>query len=131
MGTAFRISGSDASNPIIDCESWVEVGDYVYINESNVADLADASSENTMPCIGYVVKKPEATKAVISSFYIENDLEEIVNRHYYHISDSVAGAIQEDAPVGKGTVSQVVAHGIGTTSIFINIDPDSAVINSK
>lgn len=131
MGTAFRISSGSASNVIVDCISTVDIGDYVYISELNIADLADASAKEKMPCVGYVVNKPEDSKAEIVSFYIERGLDGIVNRKNYFISDTVAGAIQEDQPIGKNTVSQVVASGIGTDSILINIDPDSAIINNS
>ena len=131
MGTAFRLNNGSVSNVVVDCTVNTDVGDYVYISATGIADLADASHKTKMPCIGYVINKPEVNKAEIVSFYIEKELSNILNKKNYFISDTVAGAIQDNQPNGKNSVSQVVAVGIGTNSILINIDPDSAVINNN
>jgi hypothetical protein len=41
---------------IYDCNSIVEVNDFVYIDSSGILQLARADDINTMPAIGVVVK---------------------------------------------------------------------------
>ncbi len=128
MAIAFRkTSGADKVK--VSCVDTIEIGDYVYIGSNAVADLADASNKDKMPCVGYVTEKENDTLAIITQFFLETDLSDVENIIYY-ISDEVAGSIQDEQPTGNNKVSQVVAQGMGSSSLLISIDPSAAVFNN-
>ncbi len=128
MSVAIKIP-KNISAISVDCEVGVDVEDFVYVGPNDVMDLADASSSDTMPCVGIIVKKISPTKALMSMHYKIVDLTGIESNHTYCISDVQAGAIQYDQPEGPDTVIQGVAQGISDETLIVNIDPQNAVYN--
>jgi hypothetical protein len=128
MAVAIKIPKNNSSIEV-DCKPHVEVEDFVYVGPDDVMDLADASSQDTMPCVGIITKKLSDTRALMATYYKIVDLEDIESNHTYCISDTQAGAIQYDQPEGPNTVIQGVAQGISDETLIVNIDPQNAVFN--
>lgn len=113
----------------LDREENVEIEDYVYINSDGKAEKADASSINTMPCIGRVVRV-FGDKCVVKRDFIEDAYEGVEPRSVFFISATSPGEITDEAPTEPASVIQNVGMGINRNRILINIDPTDIIIRS-
>lgn len=127
MATAFRIQAGTSQELTQDCDASVAVNEFVYLDALGILQKARANSLITMPCYGYVVSKPNPTKCTIIRFLRIDNLVGIIPNKNYYISTSTPGAIQADIP-GEGTILQVVAKGLSTTSLLIDINPGNYIV---
>lgn len=113
----------------LDKEADVEIEDYVYINSDGKAEKADASSINTMPCIGRVVRV-FGDKCIIKRDFVEETYADVVSRTVFFISSENPGQITDNAPIAADSVIQNVGMGIKDDRILIHIDPSNIIIRS-
>lgn len=119
----------DNGERVVDRELGVGVHDYVYINEFGKADKANASSIDTMPCIGKVVRVI-GDKCVIKKDFFETEYEGVEPKKMFFISSDSEGEITDEAPISIGSVVQSIGIAISEEKILVNINPSNIIIRS-
>ena len=105
------------------CSSDVVAGDYIYPDNVGLLKKARADSPNTMPCIGYVLKKVNGY-AYCTREYIKNVDDPVIGPQF--ISQTEAGKLQSTLPIGEQTVIQQVATGLNT-KLLVSIDNETTL----
>jgi hypothetical protein len=112
----------------VECEAGVVVNDYVYINASGKADKADASSVDTMPCIGKVFSiKNNICK--IRKVFVENDYTALP-REVLFISDVIAGSLSIDPPTTPNSVIQPIGLCSVPNQVIVEVNQFDVIIRS-
>jgi hypothetical protein len=126
MGYALRkeISGSQ----LIDCESNVVVGDYVYMKSNSKLAKAKADSRNTMPAVGIVKQLAPNNKCVIVQTSLEAGHSGLTTRQRVFISPNEAGKITTTPPNSPSYILQCVGEAKSETEILVSIDPTNYII---
>jgi hypothetical protein len=118
----------------LDCDETVQENDFVYIDANdNVVKKALSNSLLTMPAIGKVIKKKEASKCIIVRFDVEDiDVgDEVISPNQpYFISDTDAGKLRVGPPTDPDTVMQMVARGILNNKRLVSVQDNNLVIRS-
>lgn len=128
MATA-RKKSSVLATTTYNCDSSVQVGDFIAIGPGGDLILAKANGLNTMPSIGIVISKSSATQCKITDDFLEEGLTGIINRKKYFISIVNAGKLQESVPQAPN-ILQPVAQGLGTTKRKVSIDPTVFIVRT-
>ena len=129
MSVVLQKLGAESGTKL-PCDATVDVGDYVYIRADGVLDKALADDISTMPAIGKVVSKPNATTCVFKDKLIDEDYSGVTPKQEFFISSTVAGSIQDFPPEDPSEVSQMIGFGVDTEKIYIDIDPTNVVVRS-
>ena len=87
------------------CEASVAIGDWIYLNSSNIGVSALADSEANSHIIGLVEDKPSATRATVRTHGISSELFTglDVTKDYF-LDESTAGAMTITPPTGSNEV---------------------------
>jgi len=108
--------------PNITCDSLINIGDWVRIDASGEAVLAQADTSSNGRVVGVVESKPSTVLANILisgvSFPIFIGLDPTKE---YFLSESVAGTIQDTQPASSGNIIASVGKPTTTTQLFVKI----------
>lgn len=120
------------------CAASVVLGDAVY-TDPGASELRKAKADGlaTMPCVGFVISKPDATHAVIRTDGNLTGLLDDVGGVLlpgvgYFVSSTAAGKITstplDSPPLPSGYVSQAIGEVAPNGSLMINLDSDLVVL---
>lgn len=104
----------------------VAVGDLVYVTGSFMAAQADNGALATMPGMGIVVAKPDATHATLAYFGEVGVFGALVPGAMYYAG--LAGGITSVAPVAPGSVVQRLGVAASATVLVFNPTPADTAI---
>ena len=95
----------------------IDPNDPVYVTTANNADLADATSIATGPCIGFVSTKLTATSAVVQTNGFLAGFTGLVAGDTYFLA--VGGGITTTPPNTVGNIIQKIGIAVSTTVLWI------------
>ena len=128
--TELAIVQSAAESVFSLCDASVVVGDLVYLNTAqNRMEKALATTISTLPAIGFVMNKSDATHAEIATdgnvtVLTDDAGAALVSGYIYFVSTTVAGKITRIAPTASGHFIQKVGSALNQTTVLVNLDSD-------
>lgn len=108
--------------PDITCSSGINIGDWVRIDSSGNAVLAQANTASNGRVVGVVESKSSSTLAnilisgVSTAIFVGLDLTK-----EYFLSEVTAGAIQDTQPASSGNIIASVGKPVSTTELFVKV----------
>lgn len=122
IGSTSAIDNSKANTRLsdVDCDSGVNVGDWVYMDSFGVAQKAIATSLLTSNCIGVVEQKISSTKCVIRFLGLSEGIFAGLDTAYeYFLSETVAGAMTTTPPVLSGSFNLRLGQPYSATRFLV------------
>lgn len=119
--------GSSAATTLVSatvyvCPPTVVVGDLVYLDSADEVGLASADSPDTMPTLGAVHSKTDATHCLVQYNGDLGGFSGLTVDATYYVSDSDPGKITDVPPSAAGSVLQVVGKARNTTTLILSVD---------
>lgn len=123
-----QISGAGAGGAdegTFSCLAGVAVRDVVYVSAANTVAKAQANAAGTMPAIGFVSAKPNATTATVRFSGELDGFAGLTPNATYYVSASSAGSITATAPSTHAVdFQQAVGVAKDADTLLIDVDRD-------
>ncbi len=127
-GTSGGTSSGTTTDITLPCESNVQPYDAVYLSGPNVVSRAQSNSIATATLlVGFVVSKPTPTSATIRPSGILNGWNGLQAGRVYFLG-LAPGAIDFNVPVTATQVVVRVGFAVNSTTLLIQPDPESIVL---
>jgi hypothetical protein len=109
--------------PGVPCSSGINIGDWVRVDNSGNAVLAQADTSSNGKVIGVVESKGSSTLAnILISGVSKPIFIGLDQTKEYFLSESVAGTIQDSQPSSAGNIIASVGQPTSTTKLFVKIN---------
>jgi len=120
-----KIGGGTTSDELFASSASVALLDAVYVDSTNHVDRADATSQATMPIIGFAVKVDAGGWYVryvgkVSGFIAKTG--GLVSGAKYWVDPATPGGIVTPMPSGSGIVLQSIGTAKNTDELILQID---------